>query len=67
MIKTIQVFEHQKLTKGGLFKEKHCKALLKLNELHSFHYLEAISNGVKFKNYVGIVQIDELIIEILPK
>ena len=64
---TIQIFEHQKLPLGGHFKEKHRKALLKLNELHSFHYLEATANGVAFKNYVGIVQIDDLIIEILPK
>ncbi len=66
-MQTIQIFEHQKLPLGGYFKEKHRKALLKLNELHSFHYLEATANGVAFKNYVGIVQIDDLTIEILPK
>lgn len=38
-----------------------------LNERHSFNYLEATNRGVKFKNYVGIVQIDGLCIEILPK
>jgi len=63
----IQVFEYQKISLGGKFKSKHLKALLKLNELHSFNYLEAKGNGVSFKNYVGIVQLDELIIEILPK
>ncbi len=63
----IQVFEHDKLNLGGRFKKHHLKALLKLNELHSFNYLEATSKGVKFKSYVGIVQVDNLTIEILPK
>lgn len=64
---TIQVHEHQKLSLGGLFKERHLKALLKLNELHSFNYIEATASGVQFKSYVGIIQVDQLIIEVLPK
>ena len=67
MTRLIQIYEHQKLLFGDQFKEHHRDALFKLNELHSFNYLEAVSGGVRFKNYVGIVQIDGLCIEILPK
>lgn len=67
MTNLIQTYEHSRLELGGAFKEHHRKALLKLNELHSFNYMEATHRGVKFKNYVGIVQVDGLCIEILPK
>lgn len=67
MTRLIQIYEHQKLLFDDQFKEHHRDALLKLNELHSFNYLEATHRGVRFKNYVGIVQIDGLCIEILPK
>jgi 5-methylcytosine-specific restriction enzyme subunit McrC len=40
---------------------------LKLNEYHNFDYFDPIPNGVKFKQYVGIIQVDGLSIEILPK
>ncbi len=63
----IQVFEHQRLTLNNTFKPKHLKALLKLNEYHNFKYFEAIPDGIKFNQYVGIIQIDGLQIEILPK
>lgn len=64
----IQIYEWQKLAIGFQgFKQNHVKALLKLNELHGFNYLEATVNGVRFRNYVGIIQVDNLTIEILPK
>jgi 5-methylcytosine-specific restriction enzyme subunit McrC len=49
------------------FNHKHLNALLKLNEYHNFDYFDPIPNGVKFKQYVGIIQVDGLSIEILPK
>jgi len=67
MSNPIVCYEHTKLTLSDEFQPHHLKALLKLNEFHSFNYLEAIVNGVKFKNYVGVIQVDDLIIEILPK
>ena len=70
MIKSvsIQVFEHGRLTTAHPnFNQRHLNALLKLNEYHGFSYFEPIPNGVKFKQFVGIIQIDGLTIEIHPK
>ncbi|HIE45498.1 MAG TPA: restriction endonuclease [Flavobacteriaceae bacterium] len=68
MNKSIIKYEHQKLIIGeDGFNKKHLNALLKLNEYHDFKYFEAIANGIKFNQYVGIIQIDGLSIEILPK
>ncbi|MCU4173794.1 McrC family protein [Carboxylicivirga sp. N1Y90] len=65
---TIQVFEHERLLIGNKgFKQKHLDALLKLNELHDFQYFDPIYGGLKFKQYVGVIQVDGLCIEILPK
>jgi len=64
----IQTYEWTKLNLGSQgFTRKHLDALLKLNELHGLNYLEATANGVRFRNYVGIIQVDKLTIEILPK
>ena len=71
-IHKIQVFEHQTLYydreyNAVSFKEKHFNALAKLNELHDNKYFTVVHKGVKFAQYVGVVQIDGLYIEILPK
>ena len=71
-LKKIQVFEHQTLHYGRvydsvLFMEKHFAALAKLNEFHKNKYFTVLHKGIKFSQYVGIVQIDDLSIEILPK
>ena len=70
--KVIQVFEHQTLYYGKEYKsvpftKKHFDALAKLNELHDNKYFTLLYKGIKFSQYVGVVQIDELTIEILPK
>jgi len=70
--KTIQVFEHQTLFYGREYKsvpftKKHFDALAKLNELQDNKYFTLLHKGIKFSQYVGVVQIDTLIIEILPK
>lgn len=70
--KVIQVFEHQTLYyhkeyKGVSFDKKHFDALAKLNVLHDNKYFTLIHKGIKFSQYVGVVQIDNLTIEILPK
>jgi 5-methylcytosine-specific restriction enzyme subunit McrC len=70
--KKIQVFEHQTLHYGRdydsvSFEEKHFIALTKLNEYHKNKYFTVVHKGIKFSQYVGVVQIDDLCIEILPK
>lgn len=66
--KLIQVFEHDRLNVGGLFTDKHLKALaayLTKNEVSGFYSL--LYNGVRFNQYVGVIQVDDLTIEVLPK
>lgn len=68
----IQVFEHQTLTygkeySGVAFTQKHFELLAKLNMLHDNKYFTLLHKGIKFSQYVGVVQIDMLTIEILPK
>ena len=67
--KFIQVFEHQKLKydDSGDFRECHFDAMVKFNDLHQNKYFTIGHNGIVFKNYVGVVQIGGLTIEILPK
>lgn len=63
----IQVFEHSFLAIEGKFQQRHFVALSKLNALHNDKYFDIRHNGVKFKQYVGVIQVDGLTIEILPK
>ncbi|WP_162796314.1 McrC family protein [Pedobacter namyangjuensis] len=71
-LKLIQVFEHQRLFKnntydGVRFEDRYFSALLKLNELHNSKYFTPIYEGIKFDSYVGVLQVDDLVIEVLPK
>ena len=63
----IQVFEHSILHIGGKFEQRHFVALSKLNALHNDKYFDLRYNGIKFKQYVGVIQVEGLTIEILPK
>lgn len=64
----IAVFEHQKLRIGeNGFEQLHLDALLKLNEYHEGTYFDPIAKGIQFNQYVGIIQVDGLTIEIHPK
>ena len=67
--KFIQVFEHQKLKydDSGDFRKHHFDAMVRFNELHQNKYFTIGHNGIVFKNYVGVVQVGGLTIEILPK
>ena len=65
--KTIQVFEHSFLPIKGKFKQCHFVALSKLNALHNYQYFDLRHNGIKFKQFVGVIQVAGLTIEILPK
>jgi len=63
----IQVFEHSFLAIEGKFEQRHFVALSKLNALHNYKYFDLKHNGIVFKQYVGVIQVDGLTIEILPK
>lgn len=64
----IQVFEHSFLPiEENVFEQRHFVALSKLNTLHQDKYFDIRHNGIKFKQYVGVIQVDGLTIEILPK
>lgn len=52
---------------GVRFEDRYFKALLKLNELHESKYFTPIYEGIKFDSYVGVLQVDDLVIEVLPK
>ena len=67
--KFIQVFEPQRLKydKSGDFQKCHFDAMVKFNDQHQNKYFTIGHNGIVFKNYVGVVQIGGLTIEILPK
>lgn len=73
MGRLIQVFEHDKLTskslciKGEVLGDKIIDKLWQYNDSNKNIYFEAIRHGVKFKNYVGVIQIGGTTIEILPK
>jgi 5-methylcytosine-specific restriction enzyme subunit McrC len=64
----IQVFEHQSLRIGDQdFTKDHWESLIKLNELHEGKYFSVIHRGIKFSEYVGVIQVNDATIEILPK
>lgn len=67
--KFIQVFEYQKLryNDSGIFRKNHFDAMVKFNELHQNKYFTIVHKGIRFRNYVGVIQIGGLTIEILPK
>lgn len=69
----LQVFEHQSVTYVGhhaipAFNKKLHQAFesyLEKNERTPF--FELIPKGVRFKSYVGVIQIGDTVIEVLPK
>jgi 5-methylcytosine-specific restriction enzyme subunit McrC len=62
----IVVYEHQRLMIGQGLSEKQHEALVAFYG-HYSPYFSLIRNGVQFCEYVGILQIGNTLIEILPK
>ena len=65
----ITVYEHQAL-KLGLhqgFKLEHLEALQRYHGEKGTNYYSLIHKGVKFNQYVGVIQVGSLIVEVLPK
>jgi len=66
--KPIQVFEHQtlRISEHG-FTSNHWAALGWYNEKHGGCFFTLTPKGVKFNQYVGVIQVGNITIEILPK
>ena len=69
-IKSITIFEHESLRIGeddGDLSESEYNSLLRFHEIveSKFFYIER--RKIKFRHYVGIIQIGTLVIEVLPK
>ena len=72
MARVIQVFEYEKLTLHNDWRDrqlmpKELEKLYEFNDRNNNNYFTGIRDGVKFKNFVGVIQIGGLTIEILPK
>lgn len=64
----IQKFEHDTLKiDGKKFHRKHWENLVQFNSLHGDKYFRVLHNGIQFRQYVGVIQVGELVLEILPK
>lgn len=61
-------FEHEKLLLShNVLSKKELQKLWALNDLNNGKYFTNLHNGVKFSQYVGVIQIGDKTIEILPK
>jgi len=67
--KTISVFEHERLTfkSEPNFTVKLFEQLEKYHGIHGTPYFSLIHKGVKFSQYVGVIQVGDTAIEVLPK
>lgn len=65
----IQIFEHQTLKFGDdqKFTDSHFKALERYGYKTQEKYYSVGNKRIKFSNYVGVIQVKNLTIEILPK
>ena len=68
----ISVYEHDRLKPGETkqFLPEHLSLLQQYlgdNDTEVFPYYQLINNGVKFKQYVGVLCVGNLQIEVLPK
>lgn len=66
---TLQVFEHQTLKVGSdeRFTYVHFEALEKYAYKNNEKYFKVGNKRIKFSNYVGVIQVKNLTIEVLPK
>ena len=67
----ISVFEYDRLKQGQVvgnvrFEPRDLEALQRIHAGQNV-YFDLIHNGVRFKNYVGVLHLSRLTIEILPK
>ena len=70
--KLIRVFEHQSIKlhqviDGVTFDEASLKALQSYYGDKGVPYYSLTNNGVKFNEFVGVIQVGNIVIEVLPK
>lgn len=68
---SLQVFEHETIyvgeQRGGItFTQEHFTGLAAFQE-KAYKYYTLVHQGIRFSHYVGALQVDDLVIEILPK
>lgn len=68
----ISVYEYDRLKLGSryngvLFTESHLEGLERFHSSSKIRYFNLIRNGVEFCEYVGVIQVGNIQIEILPK
>lgn len=64
----IDVYEHGRLIiDEEVFTRSHWKAFVKLNTVQNGAYFDILHNGLKFKHYVGVLQVEGLLVNIHPK
>jgi 5-methylcytosine-specific restriction enzyme subunit McrC len=71
-LRYISVFEHEILQtyeneEGKFITSDQLEALCGFNDTHGNKYFTPIRHGIKFAQYVGVIQIGRITIEILPK
>ncbi len=68
----ISVFEHQVIRigmewSGQIFMARHYRALVRYQSHLNHHWYRILPDGIRFSHYVGVLQVGDLTIEILPK
>jgi len=67
-VHSIERYEHGRLLIGeGGFTRSHWEACVKLNLVHEGRYFEVLPHGIKFNQYVGVIQVGNLLLQIHPK